>query len=294
MIVSLSIDSASSALWWSNIVYIGGAVLTLGAAMHVRHEKRRVDAGQKSKVSFASEASVIAAAIVSLAGTAGAIYFGDLVGHLKDLELAHYQTQTGIDIAKANTATGVANASAGAANQKAEEAKLKAEATARSNAELQIELIHEQSIARTAEAGLSKQNEKTEQYTHALQMQQENMAQQMHVSPILNQAQIENMATLLKPYAGQSVAIHTTLDTTVLRLSATIQMALTGSDIKCSPEMDAGALYQGVSVVVHSPQTVPPLADALAGSLMSAGIHVNKVVLDTVPVGQVALYLGPS
>lgn len=135
MILAPSIDSASSLLWWSNVVYIGGAVLTLAAAMHVRHEKRRVDAGLKSRVSFRSEASVVLAAIVSLAGTAGAIYFGDRVSHLKDIELSKYQQQAAVQIAgaqqdsaKANSEAAIATAGAKVAQEKAEQARQKAEA----------------------------------------------------------------------------------------------------------------------------------------------------------------------
>ncbi len=149
--------------------------------------------------------------------------------------------------------------------------------------------------ARKAESTLAAQNAKTDQFTHALQLQQETMAEQMRVSPVLSPAQIATLSDALRPFAGQDVILHSTLDTTVLRLKQSIAMALYSAGITFKQNsMDAGMLYQGVSVVVHSPENVPPLANTLVSGLRSSGISVNPVVLDTVPIGKVAIYLGPN
>jgi hypothetical protein len=178
----------------------------------------------------------------------------------------------------------------------AEEAKLKAENTSRKNALLRIDVLNGQAASKKAEAALAAQNQQTNQFAHALQLQQENMAQQMHVSPILSESQIVALSNSLKPFSGQDVIFHTTLDTTVLRLSYGIQRALDAASVKHTQmSMDAGAMYQGVSVVIHQIPGHPALADALISGLASAGIIVHPVVLpDRVPDGRVAIFLGPN
>src|SRR5580658_10285777 len=85
MYVATPLDSASHLLIASNIIYVAGAVLTLGAAIHVLWEKRAVLAGRRLQESFWAEASVVVAAAVSVLGTIGAIYFSSVVSHLKDV-----------------------------------------------------------------------------------------------------------------------------------------------------------------------------------------------------------------
>lgn len=101
---------------------------------------------------------------------------------------------------------------------------------------------------------------------------------------------------LLRPdCAGQEVIIHTTSDTVVGRLAANIAAAFRQAHIQF-PEYstDFGALYKGISVVVHANEGHPPLADALIKALRQQGIRVNPVALDSVPDGKVAIYLGPQ
>jgi hypothetical protein len=121
------------------------------------------------------------------------------------------------------------------------------------------------------------------------------MVEQAHVSPELNGFQIQTLATLLTTFNGQDVTLHATADTTVLRLAQSIAVALKAAGITTKQySIDMGSLYKGVSVVVHSPQDVPPMANSLVAGLRSAGIDVHPVSLDSVPAGQVALYLGPN
>jgi hypothetical protein len=288
MIAVAPLDSASSWLTWSNVVYVGGAVLTLTAAMHVLYEKRAFASGKRKTESFLSEAMVIAAAFVSLLGTIGAIHFGNVVSKLKDDDLAQYKKAADIKIAQSEAESKIAS-------QKSEEARLKTEQTSAENSQLRLDVSKEQRQARKSEAQLAKQNETTSRFTHALAVQQQTMAEQMHASPELTASQVEAVAALLKPFAGQEVIIHSTADTVVGRLGRGITAAFNQAHIQFPQySIDMGQLYKGISVVVHAEQGHPPLADALVIALRQQGIPVDAVSLDSVPVGKVAIYLGPQ
>ena len=82
------LDSASSLLRWSNAIYLVGAALTLLAAMVVLIEKRLVASGRRERTTLLTEFIGVFVAIVSLVGTYGAVHFGDVVSHLKDVDLA--------------------------------------------------------------------------------------------------------------------------------------------------------------------------------------------------------------
>jgi hypothetical protein len=121
------------------------------------------------------------------------------------------------------------------------------------------------------------------------------MAQQIHTSPELNGAQVEAIATALKPYAGQEVIIHCTSDTVVRRLTQSIAIAFNRAQIKYPQfTIDMDKIYQGVAVAVHANEGHPPLADALLAALRQQGISVTPVAADQVPIGKVAIYLGPQ
>ncbi len=288
MMLVLSLDSASHLLRWSNIVYVAGAVLTLSSAALVLYEKRSKSKGVSQRWSFKTEILVIVAAFVSLIGTIGAIYFGSVVSHLKDMDLAKYKITADAGIAQANKDAAVANAIA-------QQAKSQAEETSKANLQLQIELTKHEEHEQVGEAKLAAQNKENYDFSHALAFQQQTMEQQMHVSPELNDSQIEAIAAILKPFAGQEIIIHRTADTVVGRLGRSLAIAFTMASIKFPHySIDMDQLYQGVSVAIHSPQNVPPLANALISGLRSSGIIVNPVALDTVPVGKVAIYLGPN
>jgi hypothetical protein len=297
MLDTHSIDSASSLLNWSNAVYIGGAVLTFAAAAHVLYEKRAVILGRRARESVIAEASVIGAAAISLIGTIFAVHFGNVVSHLKDVDLAAYQEQARVEIAKANASAAQANQRAQEANQKAQDAKDETARTTRANLQLQNDVAKNKTEARNAEAQLGKQNQETSNFAHALAKQQENMAGEVKVAPVLDASQIDALADALRPFAGQAVIFHSTLDTTVLRLGATIRAALAKASLVSTDNefmMDLGALYKGVSVAVHDPTNVPPLATALVLGLRQAGITAHPVSIPTVPEGRVAIYLGPN
>jgi hypothetical protein len=222
-------------------------------------------------------------------GTIGAIHFSNTVSHLKDIDLEAYKTSSRLQIAQANT-------SAATANQKAQEARVVAAKVEQENAVLGGSVTKNAEAARKAEAELAKANKETSDFAHSLQKQQIVMQEQARVSPILTDFQITQLATVLNNFSGQDVIFHSTADTTVLRLKKTIAIALQKAGITFKQNsMDMGALYQGVSVAVHSPDNVPPLANALVMGLHQAGIDVHPVSApDRVPVGKVALFLGPN
>jgi hypothetical protein len=256
--------------------------------MHVLYEKRAVATGKRTKASFISEAIVILAAMVSLAGTIGAIYFGSVVSKLKDDDLALYKKGADLNIAQLTRDAGIAN-------QTAESAKLETQHVSQENIQLRLGLSKEQTQARKAEAELAKQNKETFDYAHALAQQQAVMTEQARVSPVLTDFQIDSLAATLRPYAGTDVILHSTLDTTVLRLKNGIAMAFQKAGITFKQNsMDAGALYQGISVVVHSPTDVPPVANSIVLGLRTSGIKVSTVSMNEVPAGQVAVYMGPN
>jgi hypothetical protein len=188
-----------------------------------------------------------------------------------------------------------ANRDAAAANQKAQEAQDQALEAENDNLKLRGQTSADAAAARQAEAELAKSNKETSDFAHALAQQQGAMAEQAKVSPVLSQYQIGALANLLAPYAGQDVILHSTADTTVLRLKETVALALQKADVTFKQNsMDMGALYQGVSVAVNSAQNVPLLANALVLGLRQAGIDVHPVTAPQIPAGRVALFMGPN
>lgn len=274
------LDSASSWLTWSNVVYVGGAVLTLAAAMHVLYEKRAVIAGRRTKESFISEALVILAATVSLAGTIGAIHFGNVVSKLKDDELAMYKKAADLRLAELAT--------------EAEQAKKETAELSKQNKQLGIDLSKEQTTARKQEGELKKQTEGTIRFAQALAVQQQTMARQIHASPELDDAQVDALAKALAPFKGQELIVHTTVDTVVQRLGASLSRACDKAGIVHSNTTDFGVLYQGVTVAVHAQEGHPQFADVLVIALREQGIVPSTLSLDQVPEKKVAVYLGPQ
>lgn len=277
-----------SALWWlstSNVLYVTGAVLTVLTAAWVVYETRAVALGKHPKFFLLSEIFAAVAATICLAGTIGAIHFGNLVGHLKDLQLDTYKTDAGKQIAKAQK-------DAADANKATADLALK-------NTQLQIELSSHETLEKKAEAKLTAKE--TLDYNNVLAQQKAAsqqsmvMAQQAKLSPVLDDLQISALGNSLKSFAGQDVILHSTADTTVLRSKVSIIRAFQIAGITFKENsMDMGQMYQGISVVVHSPQDVPPLANALTLALRAAGITVNTVSAEFVPAGRVAIYFGPN
>lgn len=208
--------------------------------------------------------------------------------------LAHDAAQLQSNQAKATAET--AKADAAKANQKAQEANDHAAKLEAENIRLGGQIGNDAAKARAAESALDAKNKETSDFAHSLQQQQATMQEQAKASPVLTDFQIRQLATSLAPYTGQEVIIHRTVDTVVGRLASTIAMSLQMAGIKFPQYFnDIGQLYQGVSVAVHDPTKVPPLAEALVVGLRQAGIVVHPVAApQQVPEGKVAIYLGPN
>ncbi len=290
MLVTSPIDHAS---WWlsaSNIVYVGGAVLTLAAAVHVLLEKRAVLSRKREKESFWAEASVFLAALVSVLGTIGAIHFSSEVSHLKDVALEEYKQHAQVQISQANQDAAKAISDAATANQNAEDTK-------KANLALQIELTKHEGQEKEAETKLAAQQQQTNQFTQGLAQQQQGMAQQMQATPSLGDAQVDAIAAMLKPFAGQNIAIHMMLDARSGRLGGRFGQAFAKAGITTNGSSnDVGLNYVGVMILVKNstPAPHPPLADALNHAIQSVGIQPHTFADPSLKEDEVRLCIGPE
>jgi hypothetical protein len=296
--IASPLDSASRLLDWSNVLYVGGAALTVASAMYILWENRAIASGKRVKFYLLSEFIVALAAAASLIGTIGAIHFGNLVSHIKDDELSHYQAQAKIDIANAESAAATANATARTADRKAQEARQKADSTETANAKLRIEVFKHEAEAKQANIALAAQTEKVNQFAQGVAQQQQGMAQQMQASPSIGEPQIQQLANLLRPYAGQTISVHTMMDARSQRLARQLEEAFQRAGVKIGMNMtDLGADYKGILIAVHdaSPAPHPPVADALLNALHSMGIAANGVADPGMAGdGQITILIGPE
>jgi len=283
------LDSATRLLNTANILYIVGAVFTALTAVWVLWETRAVALGRHVKHFLLSEILGAISAFICVLGSAGAIHFGNVVSHLKDVALAQYEKQADLKIAQAQQGMAIAN-------QTAHQADLAAQETAKENAALRLDLQGHEAAEKVTDARLAKQNEETADFAHALAQQQANMTEQAKVSPVLSQSQVESLTLAVLPFSGAAVGLHMTSDTTVRRLGYAIQVALQKAGIYVQPNtIDMDSLYQGVSVAVHAPGDVPPIANVLVVALRNDGITVHTVAVpDKVPAGTVAVFIGPN
>jgi hypothetical protein len=189
-----------------------------------------------------------------------------------------------------------ANESAAQANKKAQEAKDEAEKLETDNLKLSGQVGKDAVTARAAEAALDAKNKETSDFAHALEQQQGVMAEQAKVSPQLTNYQVQALANILKPYAGQDVELHITAETVVGRLGAEIKAAFNIAGVTTSIySTEMGSLYQGLSVAVHDPSSVPPIANALMTGFRQAGIDAHPVAApERVASGKVAIFIGPN
>jgi flagellar biosynthesis GTPase FlhF len=194
-----------------------------------------------------------------------------------------------LKVAQANSAAEQAKKDAATANENALR-------VSQQNIKLSGQISTDAATSRSAEQALAKANKETSDFAHSLEQQQATMAEQAKVSPVLTPFQQQQLANVLRPFSGQEIIIHQTAETVVGRLGSTIAGALNAAGLKFPQySTDMGALYQGVSVAVHDPHKVPPLANALVMGLRQAGIDVRPVAApQQVPEGKVAIYLGPN
>lgn len=274
-----------SALWWlhtSNVLYVVGALFTLLTAAWVVYETRAVAMGRHQKFFLLSEVAGAISAGICLLGSIGAIHYGNVVSHLKDVQLAAYEKSADLKISQADAQAATAKQGAAAAEVK--------------NSQLKIQLAQDERQEKDAQARLQSALQKNAQFTQSLAYQQAVMSKQIHTSPELRPDQIQDLSNELRPFSGQNVSIETTDDTVVERLAASIAMSLHHAGITTKQYATVmGALYEGVSVAVHSPADVPPVANALVIDLRQLGIQVHPVAVPKmVKPGDVTIFLGPS
>jgi hypothetical protein len=296
--IASPLDSASHWLNWSNVLYVAGAALTVVAAMYVLYENRQIALGKSVKHYLLSEFGVLAAALISLIGTIGAIHYSNTVSHLKDVELENYKTKATLQIAQANQAAADADATAKTADQKAQEARQKADNTETANSKLRIEVFKHEEEAKQANTALAAQTEKVNQFAQGVAQQQQGMARQMQTTPSLAEPQVQFLANQLKPFAGQTISIHVMMDARSQRLAGQIERAFQLAGIKMGANStDVGADFKGVIIGVHdaSPAPHPALADALLNAFHSIGIAATGgAVGNMVEGGQVVILIGPE
>lgn len=286
MLIASPLDSAVSMLNWSNILYVGGAGLTVLAAAYVLYESRVVALGIRPKRRLLSEIFVLVAAFICLIGTAGAVHFGSLVSTMKDIDLSQYRKQADLQISQAQNASAeakqgaaISNRLASDANLHAKSAELEAELTKKENNKLKIKLSEHESLEKQAEANLAAQNRQTEQFAQAIAIQQQGLLHQVQAAPTLTDAQIENIAKALKPYAGQTIHIRTVSDIKSRRLAFQFIKAMTSAGIKIvenAQQLDGD--YVGVLIMVKKQlPPYPPLAPALVSMIAASGIQPHFV-----------------
>jgi uncharacterized cupredoxin-like copper-binding protein len=295
MIMISPLDSASARLWMSNAAYVSGAALTLLAAMLVFIERRLIAAGIRERAMLITEFVAVGAAIISFAGTIGAIHYGNLVSHLKDVDLATYKVTAGVQIAQANNDASKALSDVATANKKAEEIK-------QANLQLQIELGKHENEEKKTDAELAAETKKLDQFTQGLAQQQQGiaqqqqgMAQQMQTTPSLNDIQVKMLAEKLKPFAGQKIAIHQMSDARCQRLGSQFHQAanLAGLNVVVHAT-DFGPIYTGVAVGVKKAPGYPPMADALINAIRSVGLPIKGGVEPSLPDDVVGIFIGPE
>lgn len=222
-----------------------------------------------------TEIVVIVAAFVSLVGTVGAISFGSIVSHLKDIEISDYKTHADLHIAQANERASQALVSAIEAYKQTQE-------VAKDN------------------IGLHHRTEEVDRFTKGISAQQQGLARQMLASQSISDEQIAEISRQLKRFAGQQITFHTAIDAHVQRLAMQLTRAFEGAGISVTnTQLDFGADYQGLRVVVKTAPR-PPLADAIMDSFESVGLHAkgqywpNTVGPQAVAPGEVTIVIGPE
>jgi hypothetical protein len=283
------LNTASSLLCWSNVLYVVGAILTLGTSALVLFEKRLAGKGVEIKHSVRNEVFFVASAVICLAGTCGAIYFGGRVSDIKDADLAAYKKTADGQIAQANKDAAKALSDAATANQKAGE-------TTQANLKLQLELGRHESVEKKTDADLAAATQKLDQFTQGLAQQQQGIAQKVQAPVSLNQNQVQILGNALKPFAGQEVTLRMTMDSTSARFANQIGQAFSIAGIKtgAGTATYAGATYQGVSVVIQKVDGHPPIADTLLREFLLLGIPAQGVLEPSFPPNSVTICIGPQ
>ena len=172
--------------------------------------------------------------------------------------------------------------------------------------QVELELVKQREVTAKAQADaaqaklraaeLAIKTERTSQFVEGLALQQQGMARQIQGVPSLGDAQVNIITERLRPFAGQHITIHSTMDTSVIRLGSQFKRAFELAQLKVITfSEDMGAQYQGVVVAVKKSQgSVPQMGETLLGVIQSLGIKASGAINPTVGDADVALYLGPE
>ncbi|MGH9747796.1 MAG: hypothetical protein ACRD59_17005 [Candidatus Acidiferrales bacterium] len=144
-------------------------------------------------------------------------------------------------------------------------------------------------------AELTAKAEKTNLFVQGLAQQQQGMSQQIQGTPAIDEPQINAIVLQLKPFAGQRITIHSTMDTPVERLGNQFKRIFDLARIPAGYSIDMGSTYRGVMVVVKDAANPPPFANTLLRAIQSISIpaqggHDPKAADST----DVSLFLGPN
>jgi len=216
----------------------------------------------------------VVASLLAVVATIVIVYKTKSLDAEKDRELQRANNAAQIEIGNAKAEASEAEAKAEGARQKAEEARLKAETTSKENASLRIDLAKHETQEHEAEAKLATQGQQLTQFTQGLAQQQNGMAQQMQTTASLNDAQVEMIATRLRPLTGKTVHIRVMMDARSSRLGSQFNRAFNEAGIRVEEHTTmVGPDYHGIIVLVKNQKPpFPPLAQVLLDAILSSGI----------------------
>jgi hypothetical protein len=239
----------------------------------------------------------IAASVIALVATIMIMGKTRSIDAEKDRQVKLFETQGKVQIELFKTIAAQANEKAQDAELQAEAASLEAEQTSRENSLLRIDVVKAEAEARKLSAELAVQ---TGQFAPEPAQQKKNKARQAAAPPIPDDPKISAIAELLKPFAGQTIALRMMMDVRSQSLGAQLRRVFESAGIRVANYMIIGsggtANYQGVLVVVRNPPPSPhpPLADALFRAVASAGMQPHDTFDPAIPEQGVGLYIGPD
>ncbi len=288
------VDSASSRLLWSNVIYVSGAALTLLAAMLVFIERRLIAAGIRERTTLITEWAVIGAAIISFFGTIGAVRYGSLVSHLKDDDLAAYEAsaqvqiaQANRDAANANSVAGIAYKNAADANNHLADANSKAADANKQSADANKKAAEANATSQRAELDKTKilnDNLKLQQQIEQEQNSRQKIEQRLaprNLNGAIQQAMIVQLRPILPRdvdivlYAGNPEA-----DNLSHQIAWVFQQVNWGFHFA----QPMGGSAQGIRIEYDGQdKTTTKAANIIAASLKSSGLEVNALSPNLLP-----------
>lgn len=178
---------------------------------------------------------------------------------------------------------------------KSETATLQAEETSKENSLLRIDVAKEEAAAKKMIAELAAQ---TKQFGQGQPQPRPGEEQAIQAEPTLGNSQINALAESLKPFAGQTIAIHMIMDVRCQSLGSEFRKAFAIAGIRISNYITTlgGPNYRGVLVVVKNPppSAHPVLADALFNAVASVGLQPHRASDPALSEEGVGVYIAPE